>query len=315
LSTRIKKLNILKQVLGSSYNVGEENLFFCPKCKHHKKKLSVNVDKDVFKCWVCEYHGRSLRRLIRSFGDFNSKKEWDELDSRVNLKDFTYDLFNDQAEDKVEQKVELPREFISLANRNLPPQALPALKYLKSRNITKQDRIRWKIGFCYEGEYAGRVIIPSFSKTGHCNYFVSRTYTGDWMKYKNPGASRDMIFNHLYVDWDSDLIIVEGVFDALVSGPNTVPILGSSLREGSQLFQEIVRNDTPVFLALDPDAEKKAMRLIKKLLEYDVEVYKIDIAPFNDVGEMSKDIFEQRKKDAARMSNDDYLLRRINSIR
>jgi len=124
-----------------------------------------------------------------------------------------------------------------------------------------------------------------------------------------------MIFNHLYVDWDSDLIIVEGVFDALVSGPNTVPILGSSLREGSQLFQEIVRNDTPVFLALDPDAEKKAMRLIKKLLEYDVEVYKIDIAPFNDVGEMSKDIFEQRKKDAARMSNDDYLLRRINSIR
>jgi hypothetical protein len=64
----------------------------------------------------------------------------------------------------------------------------------------------------------------------------------------------------------------------------------------------------------DPDAEKKAMRLIKKLLEYDVEVYKIDIAPFNDVGEMSKNIFEQRKKDAARMSNDDYLLRRIKSI-
>jgi len=124
----------------------------------------------------------------------------------------------------------------------------------------------------------------------------------------------DEVFNHLYVDWDADLIIVEGVFDALVSGPNTVPILGSTLKEDSQLFQEIVRNDTPIYLALDPDAEKKAMRLIKKLLEYDVEVYKIDITPFSDVGEMSKDVFEQRKKDAARMNTSNYLLRRVNSI-
>ena len=236
------------------------------------------------------------------------------MSGSVNLKDFRTDLFDNNEEEYVEEVVALPKEFISLANRNLPPQAQPALKYLKARNITREDRIRWKMGFCYEGEYAGRVVIPSFSKTGRCNYFVSRTYKKDWMKYKNPGASRDIVFNHLYVDWDSDLIIVEGVFDALVSGMNTVPILGSSLREDSQLFQEIVKNDTPVYLALDPDAEKKAMRLIKKLLQYDVEVYKINISPYADVGEMSKDIFEQRKKDAVRMDTSNYLLRRINSI-
>lgn len=314
MSARVKKLNILKQILGNSYKVGEEILFYCPKCKHHKKKLSVNVEKDVFKCWICEYHGRSLRRLVRSYGDYNSKQEWDALGGSVDLNDFRLDLFGDNEEKYVEEIVDLPKEFISLANKNLPPQANAALRYLKSRNITREDRIRWKIGFCHEGEYRGRVVIPSFSKTGRCNYFVSRTYTEDWMKYKNPGASRDIVFNHLYVDWDTDLIIVEGVFDALVSGPNTVPILGSTLKEDSQLFQEIVRNDTPIYLALDPDAEKKAMRLIKKLLEYDVEVYKIDIAPFNDVGEMSKDVFEQRKKDAVRMNTSNYLLRRVNSI-
>ena len=274
----------------------------------------MNVEKDVFKCWICEYHGRSLRRLVRSYGDFNSRQEWDTMSGAVNLKDFRSDLFDNNEEEYVEEVVSLPKEFISLANRNLPPQAQPALKYLKTRNITREDRIRWKMGFCYEGEYAGRVVIPSFSKTGRCNYFVSRTYKKDWMKYKNPGASRDIVFNHLYVDWDSDLIIVEGVFDALVSGMNTVPILGSSLREDSQLFQEIVKNDTPVYLALDPDAEKKAMRLIKKLLQYDVEVYKINISPYADVGEMSKDIFEHRKKDAVRMDTSNYLLRRINSI-
>ena len=314
MSARVKKLNILKQVLGNSYKVGEEILFHCPKCKHHKKKLSINIEKDVFKCWICEYHGRSLRRLVRSYGDYNSKQEWDALGGSVDLNDFRLDLFGYNEEKYVEEIVDLPKEFISLANKNLPPQANAALRYLKSRNITREDRIRWKIGFCHEGEYRGRVIIPSFSKTGRCNYFVSRTYTEDWMKYKNPGASRDIVFNHLYVDWDADLVIVEGVFDALVSGPNTVPILGSTLKEDSQLFQEIVRNDTPIYLALDPDAEKKAMRLIKKLLEYDVEVYKIDITPFSDVGEMSKDVFEQRKKDAARMNTSNYLLRRVNSI-
>ena len=43
-----KKLSILREILGSSYKVNDEHLFFCPKCDHHKKKLSVNIAKDVY---------------------------------------------------------------------------------------------------------------------------------------------------------------------------------------------------------------------------------------------------------------------------
>ena len=56
-------------------------------------------------------------------------------------------------------------------------------------------------------------------------------------KYLNPPADRDIIFNELYIDWDSDIILVEGAFDAIKAGPNSIPLLGSTLREESSLFQ------------------------------------------------------------------------------
>ena len=213
-----------------------------------------------------------------------------------------------------EQIVDLPKEFISLANKNLPATSLYPLNYLQSRGVDKNDILRWKLGYCSEGQYAGRVVIPSFGLSGHPNYFVARTYSRDWKKYCNPTASRDIIFNHLYLDFDEDMILVEGVFDAIVAGPNSVPLLGSTLREESALFQEIVKNDTPVYIALDPDAEKKAMQIIQKLLKYDIEIYKIEVGPYDDVGEMPKEEFARRKQSAAFINSSNYLLRKIQGI-
>ena len=120
-----------------------------------------------------------------------------------------------------------------------------------------------------------------------------------------------IIFNHPYVDFDEDLALVEGVFDAIKAGDNSVPLLGSTLTEYSKLFTEIVKNDTPIYLALDPDAEKKTNTLITLLLKYDVETYLVDVEPFNDVGEMTKAEFLQRKKSAVFLNADNYLLSRI----
>ena len=121
------------------------------------------------------------------------------------------------------------------------------------------------------------------------------------------------MFNELYIDWQSALSIVEGVFDAVVAG-NAVPILGSSLREDSRLIKNVVENDTPVYIALDPDAEKKALRLIKKLLTFDIELYKVNINPYTDVGEMSKEEYQKRKDSAVLMTNDSFLVKAIASI-
>ena len=308
------KIKILKKVLGSCYHSGSEMLFFCPKCKHHKQKLSVNLEKNKYKCWVCDYRGNSVRRLVRRFGSFIEQQEWAKIDDTIEVASFE-DVFSteQEVEEQAEQVVELPVEFKTLCSSNLSIATRPIFRFLHERGISKDDIVKWKMGYCSSGDYKGRVLIPSFNEDGDVNYFIARTHTGDWMKYKNPPASRDIVFNELYVDFDSDLTIVEGVFDAIVAG-NAVPILGSSLKEDSKLLKKIVEHDTPVYIALDPDVEAKAMRLIKKMLTLDIEVYKIDITPYADVGEMTKKQFNIRKQEAQLMTNDSFLERAIFSI-
>ena len=81
-----EKLSIVKQSLGSYYESNDEMLLFCPKCNHHKRKLSVNINKNVFKCWICDFKGNDLYPIIK---DRNLKQKWnaavanDDLDITV----------------------------------------------------------------------------------------------------------------------------------------------------------------------------------------------------------------------------------------
>lgn len=307
-----KKIKILYNIFGDYHKSRDEFLFHCPKCNHHKKKLSINLDKDKYKCWVCDYRGNTISRLVRRWGSFSQQQNWSELTSDFNSTAFE-NLFSDIEEVEEKQTIELPTEFNTLATNNGSLTSLPAKKYLRTRGVNKEDILKWKIGFCSHGEFKDRIIIPSFDADGDVNFFIARSYSGDWKKYKNPRVSKNIIFNELYVDWTSDLTIVEGVFDAIIAG-NSVPILGSTLSEKHKLFEKIVENDTPVYVALDPDAESKALKLIQKLIQYDVEVYKVKIEPYNDVAEMSKEEYQKRKSEAILMNSNSYLDYSISSI-
>ncbi len=297
---------ILHETLGHYSDKGSELLFQCPSCNHHKRKFSINLNKNVYKCWICDYRGRNIRRIVRRFGSYTQLQKWDEITNRTDLARFA-DLFMEPERCEDAPKVELPKEFVSLCSNNMPATATYAMRYLQKRGLTKEDILKWKIGFCFSGEYKNRIIIPSFNDSGDVSYFIARSYSGDSYKYKNPKASKDITFNELYIDWNSDLVLVEGVFDAVVAG-NAVPILGSTLRKGSQLLREIVRNDTPIYIALDPDAADKERKIIKTLLQYDIEMYKIDVSGYEDVGSMPKDVFKQRKNNATVIDSDNYLL-------
>jgi hypothetical protein len=297
---------ILYETFGNYSDKGSELLFACPACDHHKRKFSINLDKNAFKCWVCDYRGRNVRRAIRRYGSFVQLQKWDSISDKADLERFA-ELFMEPIVRENKTKVEFPKEFVSLTNDKIPATGVYAIKYLHKRGITKADILKWKIGYCFEGEYRNRIIIPSFDEDGDCSYFIARSYTGDSYKYKNPRASKDIVFNDLFIDWNKDLVLVEGVFDALVAG-NAVPILGSTLRKSSDLLRKIVYNDTPIYIAMDPDAAKKERRIIKMLLEYDIELYKIDVSGYEDVGSMPKHVFEERKNNAAFIDRDNYLL-------
>ena len=56
------------------------------------------------------------------------------------------------------------------------------------------------------------------------------------------------------------------------------------------------------------------MKIINSLLKYDTAVKKVDINPYSDVGEMTKEEFALRKENATIIDSENYLTNRIMGI-
>ena len=94
---------ILYETFGNYIDKENELLFSCPACDHHKRKFSVNLDKNAYKCWVCDYRGRNIRRAVRRFGSFTQLQKWDEITNRTDLERFA-DLFMEDKQDTRREK-------------------------------------------------------------------------------------------------------------------------------------------------------------------------------------------------------------------
>ena len=269
--------------------------------------MSINIEKGVFKCWICDYSGTKLSQLIRKHAP-SYYSEYQKFSEEVDLT--KYDFIFSETTTEQPQIIELPGNFQTLTGRKTAVKKR-ALDYLYSRGLTDKDILIWKIGFCNFGEYQDRIIIPSFDNNGNLNYFVARSYNDHWIKYKNPQVSKDIIFNDLNLDWDSDLIITEGVFDAMKC-ENAAPLLGSTLRENSKLFQKICKHKPNIYLALDEDAKEKEFIIAKRLKDYGIKVKTISVSGYSDVGEMSYETVKQRKQNASIISDLDYLEYKLN---
>ena len=54
--------------------------------------------------------------------------------------------------------------------------------------------------------------------------------------------------------------------------------------------------------------QKYEQKIAKMFMQYDIELYKIDLSGFDDVGEMTKDEFKNCKQNAVFIEMDNYLL-------
>ena len=211
-----KKKQILDEVLGRPYKQGKEYLYPSRCCGHHKPKLSINFEKNAAKCWACDWRTKNLRRLVRRWGDISHINRWKDFDADIELGDLD-NLF--AKEEEIKQRIDLPNEFQTLTGRSHPPSSRMVFNYLRKRGVTEKDILYWKIGYCGSGEYKNRVILPSFDEEGYCNFFTSRTHDPNvWPPYMNGPGNKDIIFNELLIDWEREVTLVEGVFDAIVAG-------------------------------------------------------------------------------------------------
>ena len=94
--------------------------------------------------------------------------------------------------------------------------------------------------------------------------------------------------------------MVEGVFDAIKIG-NSVPILGSTLKETTKLFKKVIETQNQIYIGLDKDALSKSLKIISLLLEYGLEVNKINTSQIEDIGSISSFMAEKLKSEAKRI--------------
>ena len=275
--------------------------------KPHKKKLCLRVDNEFYHCWVCGYRGKGLARFFKYYAHRYSS--------------IAESLFEKQLKEKesdVIERISLPAGFKLLADISSSDD--PDLKACKSyalrRGLTEKQLWYFRMGAVSSGSLRRRVIIPSFDEAGDINYFTARSIDESTRKYVNPKVKRsEIIFNEINIDWREELILVEGPFDLVKSVYNSTCLLGSTLGQYHALFNMIVKNKTPVILALDPDAKQKTLKIASLLSSFDVSVKTLDISPYDDIGEMPLGVLKNMIPMAKTWTINDRLLSLISTIK
>ena len=218
---KLRLVQLLESILskGNFNQQSNEITFYCPFCKHHKKKLNVNLISEKWHCWVCGVGGHKVLGLLKKL---KVEKRFFDLLFKI-----TGNRPSKVSTDKNYEILSLPHEFQQLsASSSNNPEARNALSYLKKRGLTTQDILKYNIGYCEKGKYGGMIIIPSYDEEGNLNFFTGRSYYDVNFKHLNPTVSKDIIGFDLFVNWNEPITIVEGAFDAIAVKRNSIPLFG-----------------------------------------------------------------------------------------
>jgi len=276
-----KIVNLLNRVLGDSgvkLKKQNEFMYWSPFITHHKRKLQINIQTQKWHCWVSNTGGRNLFQLFKKVNA--SREQFNELVELVGEPKYSRVKKQDKKD-----LVRLPDEYKPLWNGGDGIVKRHALTYMYKRGFTDDDILKHNIGYCDEGKYSNRIIIPSYDSDGQLNFFVGRDFYKSKLKYLNSFTSKDVIGFDLFINWDEPIILCEGVFDAMSFKRNAIPLFGKTMskRLHKKILQQKVKK---VFLALDDDAQVDAMKISEKLMNEGIDVRKIDLknGDPNDIG-------------------------------
>ena len=277
----MKIVNLLNRVLksqGQQLTKENEYMWWSPFVSHHKPKLQVNVKNGKWHCWVSGQGGHNLFQLFKKVKA--SKKEYGELKELSD--DFSFEYVPTKQENK---EVKLPDEYKPIWVKSNSPIYKHALKYLKSRGVSSDDMIKYSIGYCEDGLYSNRIIIPSYDSEGKLNFFVGRDVFDSKLKYRNSPTPKDIVGFELFVNWEEPILLVEGALDAISTKINSIPLFGKTIM--NSLKRKILEKKVKtLYVALDNDALKDGMKIVEELMNEGIKVHMIKMTEKdpNDIG-------------------------------
>jgi hypothetical protein len=224
------------------------------KCPYHDDKtghLGVNTKLGIYHCFKCNISGRvkDLEIPVSNFDEFVENKLRPDQGRTI-------------ASSRASRLVELPYgcKLVSVQS------GLP-YRYLSYREITDREMNLYRLHYCSEGPFGGRIIIPIYEEE-KLVYFVGRTYLGGTPKYLNAPVSKEEILFKTFEGNQETVFVTEGIFDALRVGKAfpAVSLLGkvatkAQIKKLAELADEII-------IMLDNDAYVNAFNLKQKLEVY-----------------------------------------------
>lgn len=310
------KINHTKQQYG----------FNCPECSNEKGvqndgkyNLEVNLKQLVFKCWACSdinnTHG-SLKKLIRERGTKFQLKQY------LSLVDEDDEQNNNDDNQHYKGPIYLPRELILFKDGNKNDLSYKeSINYLALRGLNDEIIEKYNMGYCSEGRYENRIIIPSYDENNKLNYFVARSFTGQKIKYLNPNIEKmNLIINEHNINWNNSLFICEGMFDMIGLYPltNIIPLIGKVMSD--HLYYTLIKklNGGYIFIVLDGDAKIEMYQIYKRLhttIQLKDKIRVVDIPTDTDLSQIRKDFglsgIRELLKSNKKLKLDDYMANEI----
>ncbi|MCI4437159.1 MAG: hypothetical protein JHC33_10175 [Ignisphaera sp.] len=248
----------------------DEQLFQCPKCRHHNHKLYVNTDKGVFNCFHCGFAGPISR--LSAFPEIYS-----QVEDRESLQTFKK-LAQTKAK-QYKQNSELLKQIKPF--RQIEPED-PHYTYLLSRGWDEDIIDCYDVLVSENEHYEDRVFLTIDDFENNTVFYTGRTILPDVTpKYLNSISKKDFVFQaKTPVDefYTENAYIGEGIFD-MFKLPGGIALLGKTLTKDQHmsLFMNL-RPRKRIFICLDPGTERETKKLAKELDSWfpNKDVYYLD---------------------------------------
>ena len=247
----------------------------CPMCEDDSGHLYVLLSAGLPYCQRCKYNPKSPVRFIADIEGISISEvirmcgeSFSHID--VSVEEVVDSLFAEEEEGYFEYEVlEFDNTFIPIFEKtNIFPidnVLQKAQSYILERGLTPETVEKYGIRYCYDGQYAGRIIVPCFYK-GDLVTFVARDVFGtSSRKYLNPKGNKqsDFLFNIDSVCSDS-VVLTEGVFDS-ISASLVTPSVASFGKSLSARQMSMLNAFKTVVFYWDKDAYPQAEKYAAEL--------------------------------------------------
>jgi DNA primase len=271
----------------------------CPFCNDHSNHCGINIDTNLFHCWICNEKGDGVK-LLRQLSNL----------TMAQVSDLTMVYGKGRGF--------IANEDMCIKTATLWPQIGTSIKlpdhtdtimdemhenYLLIRRYDPKSLIRkYQLQFTHNiGRMRCRIIVPIINKKRMVAWVAADVLRQGGLKYINSKPEESIIpANHCLYNIDSvhdTAIITEGITDVWRVGDGCIASFGKNMT-AEQIQMLIEKKPRKVFVMYDADAIEQSHQMADRLKGFfdDVSVLELDDGDpgdmtENDVAELRRMIF------------------------